>query len=163
LHIRRSDTIAMCDTSLEKIASYLSCGAEGAEVYGNSTVLLASDESDPCYRSAIKDMVRQLGFNVVDLDATVREYLTDHVVAKDPARWSRLLNNMFQFGIITAMYWDPRMKFRLIQRKRENCGSCSNLRNQISRKGEKVAEARGGPAATVDIAQVNQTYNKCRI
>jgi hypothetical protein len=160
MHIRRNDARASCETSLQIIASYLSCGLEGADAYGNSTVLMASDESDPCYRKAIIDIGRQLGFTILDLDAVVLHYLTDHVVSKDPANLDRFVNNMFLFGIIYSMYWDYRMKFHFIQRRKE-CESCGDLREKLSWTVPQVVNSRGEAPPQMDFEKVNQTYHEC--
>ena len=77
-HIRRGDAIEECDTTLGKISNYLSCSLDRIEMYGNISIMLSSDEQDPCYRNAIQDMIEALGFHFVDLDAIVTNVVTGY-------------------------------------------------------------------------------------
>ena len=38
-HIRRGDAIGECDTTLNKISSYLACSLDNLEVYGKTSLL----------------------------------------------------------------------------------------------------------------------------
>jgi hypothetical protein len=48
-HIRRGDAIAQCNTTIPRLRNYLKCTFANTTKYGNITILLVTDETDPSY------------------------------------------------------------------------------------------------------------------
>lgn len=125
LHIRRGDTLTMCDTTLERMSRYLACSlgdlfARGA---GNTALYLMSDEQDSCYRQAIQAVVERLGLVFVDLDQKVWSVLEDQALA-NPAR-VRLLHNFFAFQVGQKVREGA--DFFMMQRRKMSCHDCDNI------------------------------------
>lgn len=134
-HIRRGDTIDSCDTSLSEIYKYLSCSFRDRALvtshYGRVTILLASDERDSCYRSAVATLVEKgLEYDFLDLDATVQKVLNEVVARTNNG--SRLMNNMYIYHISRLITKDPRIKINLEKRRTVHCPACTNVVEQYS-------------------------------
>jgi len=154
LHIRRGDSVQSCDTSLSEMVSFLTCSLNNTEAYGNILVMLRSDEQDPCYREAIRDIIEGLGHTFGDLDATVKEVVQDY-----PTN-SRLLNNMFIYRVEAGMEWHKNTRFRLTKRREMNCWPCNKLYKNWQFDGiPEITEPYLN--ATVSLKEVNKTYHAC--
>ena len=81
LHIRRGDTIKVCNTSLSRMASFLRCSFEGSDVLGPIVLLFSSDEQDPKYRQGIQRIIEEDDDD--DGDATVSSNVFRHVTFVD--------------------------------------------------------------------------------
>jgi hypothetical protein len=158
-HIRRGDAIGECDTTLNKIRSYLSCSLENLEVYGKTSLLFISDETDTCYRNAIQDMVESLGFHFIDLDDLVKNAVLEYASTIDNG--SRLVNNMFTFKIERELEWNPRVSFKLSQRRSE-CASCDKLHSSSQFKDRPVTAMTHAAKKSVDLSSIQHAYNMCK-
>mmetsp|Transcript_18979 Transcript_18979/g.34232 ORF Transcript_18979/g.34232 Transcript_18979/m.34232 type:complete len:187 (-) Transcript_18979:259-819(-) len=157
-HIRRGDAIGECDTTLRKISNYLSCSLDRIEMYGNISIMLSTDEHDPCYRNAIQGMIEALGFRFVDLDAVVAEVVTDYATLIPNG--SRLVNNMFIYKVEANMEWHERIGFRMNQRRSQSCNSCDELHSSWQfQKKPIISEPHHN--WTIDFTHVNETYTIC--
>lgn len=142
LHIRRGDTIDECNTTLAHLNEYLHCTlfTRKREIYHsfstqNVTLLLGSDERDPCYRTAVCDLITKVyGYGCVDLDELVVRAISDYVAEHYPSSSEHaehgqrfLNNNMFVFFIANLIHWDSRISIRLEKRKRNYCPDCVDI------------------------------------
>lgn len=129
-HIRRGDSIDACDTSLPAIHEYLKCSfkeqSSVATNFGNMAILMASDERDSCYRSAIAKLVEKgLGYIFVDLDDIILQVLRES--RTEIYNGLRLVNNMYIYHISRLVMSDARIKIVLEKRRTVHCPSCTNV------------------------------------
>jgi len=78
LHVRRSDTVDQCDTSLQAVLSYMSCPEALAAEATNQTLIIFTDESDQGYIDSLLTGLATLprwGGGVAHGDSIVREML----------------------------------------------------------------------------------------
>jgi hypothetical protein len=183
-HIRRGDTLKVCNTTLPRMRNYLMCSLRGggggemaarisAEDFGTTmTLLLASDERDPCYRRAIQTIVEEdLGYNFVDLDQVIWTVLRDYVQMANNTKNntnddSRLLNNMYVFYLNRMVSSDDRVDLELIQR-RANCLDCARDMKRVvvnqnsSDIGFQAETASPLEGRLVDWDQTLKDYERC--
>ena len=157
-HIRRGDAIGDCDTSVRKISSYLTCSLDSLEVYGKTSLLFISDETDMCYRKAIQDMVESLGFHFVDLDELVKNTVLEYASTIDNG--SRLVNNMFTFKVEREIEWNPRVLFKISQRRSE-CASCGKLHSSSQFEDLPVIGIARNIKKSVDLSSIKHAYDMC--
>ena len=62
LHVRRGDTVDMCDTSVAAVVEYMSCGRFGGS--GNDTLIILTDETDEV-RAALRACSAHLCSNLL--------------------------------------------------------------------------------------------------
>lgn len=125
LHIRRGDTIDVCDTSLERMRDYLSCSFDQSKKYGNFTILMSSDEKNSTYRKAIQSMVEDGGHRgFVDLDSAVWKLVRNYAETEDGG--DRLLNNMVVFKIVKSIHYDEQVAL-VLAKHRGTCPDCSSI------------------------------------
>jgi hypothetical protein len=146
-HIRRGDSMDACDTSLLRIHEYLTCSfprdrSQVQSHFGHVAVLLASDERDECYRTAIQQLVEQgLGYGFVDLDHTIQRVLKEY--ARQQRNGNRLLNNMFIYHISKLVALDSRVDFVLEKRRHIHCPNCTDVVAQFAQNGRVQTSQRG--------------------
>jgi hypothetical protein len=160
LHIRRQDTVRICDTSLRRMAAYLNCSLgdvirrisgvpldELAPSTARRTILIlfSSDEDDPQYRSQILQLIEELPqqshvsndtVHVIgmDLDALVERIIRLEVLSGNTPAWR--LNNFQIFQLILSIGYNQTIaKFQLEQRREEACSACTNVVNQLIKLG----------------------------
>lgn len=80
LHVRRGDSKVRCDTSLDKIQSFLTCslGTLSPRNHAPVVLLFASDETDEEYRQGMGRMISSLdtfSIQLIDLDALVWKHV----------------------------------------------------------------------------------------
>lgn len=165
-HIRRGDTVSVCDTALPRIHRYLMCSLRGEMItpistkFGNMTLLLASDERDPCYRRAIQTIVEKgLGYNFVDLDEIIWTVLKGHIAKH--AGDSRLWNNMYVYHLTRMVFSDPRIDLELTLR-RANCPDCAGDMKKIVNHHHRQNFSEIGfhaESASLEALDWNQTLN----
>jgi hypothetical protein len=155
-HIRRNDAIQECDTSLEKLKSYLNCSLPEALSFLSSkeqnehrsslvVVLVSTDEQDDQYRRDVLQLIEdvqpqqppsQQGRTInssiriiaMDLDGMVHSLIQEAVaVGTMPARSD---NQFYIFQCEQAVRKDPRIQFLLFQR-RSSCPACTNVTHQL--------------------------------
>jgi len=129
-HIRRGDSRDACDTSLPEIQKYLNCSFHDrlkvSSHFGRIAILLASDERDPQYRSAIATLITEgLGYDFVDLDETIQTVLKQMIPHIDQGR--RSMNNMYSYHISRLVAEDPQIKFVLEKRRTIHCPDCTQI------------------------------------
>ncbi|KAL7539339.1 hypothetical protein ACHAWF_006382 [Thalassiosira exigua] len=163
LHIRRGDATRSCDTSLKRMHQRLSCSLEQPSASpGNVTILLGTDELDPCYRNAIKVMVESMGHSFADLDATVLEVVQNY--SKGTYDGGRLLNNMFVYSVGLNFMWDPRIKFRLDWRRRVTCPDCIPMPTLTEQEHHLTKNhAALSPSIKSDFGAAEEAYSQCRL
>jgi hypothetical protein len=125
-HIRRGDAKHECDTTLEKMQRFITCSFNGTESkIGNITLLFASDEQDPGYLKAIKDMAEDLGHvKVINVDELVLKHVQGAVA--DRRLPERMINNFFVFRIQDLLKWTY-SSFSIEQRRTVACSDCIRL------------------------------------
>lgn len=125
LHIRRGDTKKVCNTSPEKMKSYLGCTFSNRSLYslGNFPVLFSSDERDRTYRNNLLEMLEFDGhFPVLDLDQLVEKTLQDQVASGEIPAFK--VNNFLTFQIITEFAQSAVL--RLSRRRKISCHECDS-------------------------------------
>ena len=133
LHIRRTDTTKQCNTTLDRIRSYLECSF--MDVSGNVTLLLGTDEKDPNYIAGIQNIVENelsRGHKLFHLDDWISRELELIAIQKDDVtgEWNAssipvsYLNNyhVYLFG----KYISSKAVFKLEQR-RTWCNDCDPI------------------------------------
>jgi hypothetical protein len=151
LHIRRTDGRSECDTSIERMKSYISCSFQTSPFLLDATnslqsrdnsalsviVLFATDEKDSEYRQSIVSVLQEqsklvLGTNaavlvhVVDLDALVTRHVQEAInVTGDLAPWFAK-NNYYVYRIEQILRTDY-ASFILQQRRSMQCHDCDPI------------------------------------
>jgi hypothetical protein len=121
-HIRRGDATSECDTSLERVKSYLKCSLPQKR---DIILLLASDEQDIRYRQALQQMIESSfpQVSAIDLDDLVSEHL--HRAVLQGRVPERLKNNYYIFrlqGVIRE-----KNDFQLKLRRDFECNDCDQV------------------------------------
>lgn len=165
LHIRRGDTMDVCDTSLEKMKDFFSCSLDGPlATRENTTILLATDERDACYRQAVRSMMEELGYTFVDLDAVVWDVLRDF----SGTRNTQLLNNMFVYKVISDIRDDERTSAAL-EKRRDQCPECQSLtalllsdeRQTKKKTSVEIIRPADSSRKKIDLQAILQAYDLC--
>eukprot|EP00581_Thalassiosira_minuscula_P004756 CAMPEP_0183736344 /NCGR_PEP_ID=MMETSP0737-20130205/49041_1 /TAXON_ID=385413 /ORGANISM="Thalassiosira miniscula, Strain CCMP1093" /LENGTH=410 /DNA_ID=CAMNT_0025970313 /DNA_START=273 /DNA_END=1505 /DNA_ORIENTATION=+ len=124
LHLRRGDTTQICDTSLEKVRSYLNCSLGRVEVHGDVTLVMTSDEKDVNYRNDIMGLVGEFGhLTIIDGD-NITQGIIDDALKIGHIRKS-MVNGFVEFAVEGALR-SPESElvdFRLT-RRRGHCPQC---------------------------------------
>jgi hypothetical protein len=160
LHIRRGDAKHQCDSTLNTMNDFLGCSLKNTQGFGNITIMLGSDERDPCYRAAIKSLVEGQGSNIRlgDMDATIKQVI-DEYASSDPMG-DRLLNNMFLYKVSTDIYYKKKFKFHLERRRHHNCWPCPQVATEFHNRGYPVVKENPN-VPIVNFQVINSTYNRC--
>jgi hypothetical protein len=131
LHLRRTDTLDICDSSLERISNYLSCSFNSTESRGrNFTLLLTTDEQDTIYRNGVLDMARDYPHvSILDADNMVKRVVNEAVT--NGIIQEGLDNNYFIFDVENMLRdtnWGDKdfVKFFMVFRK-SRCRDCIPL------------------------------------
>ncbi|KAL3784643.1 hypothetical protein ACHAW5_003833 [Stephanodiscus triporus] len=133
LHIRRTDTTKQCNTTLDRIRSYLECSF--MDVSGNVTLLLGTDEKDPNYIAGIQHIVENElshGHKLLHLDSWISRKLKLMAIQKDDVtgKWNdssipvSYLNNYHVY--LFEKYISSKAAFKLEQRTRW-CNDCDPI------------------------------------
>lgn len=167
LHIRRGDSIEACDTSLPVIHDFVACSfsnqAAVSQRYGRVSILLASDEWDECYRSAICEILQSgFGMGCVDLDKLILDVLLSYI-AESGSGAERLNNNMFIYYLSMLVSSDERFQIHLEKRRDKNCPTCIDVLSGESSNSPLNADRddRGIREPDWDIARAVARYNSC--
>jgi hypothetical protein len=149
-HIRRGDTNGQCPSTFSAVYDFLSCSFQNrSDVdrhFGSITFLMATDETDPCYRSSVCHLVEKgFGYGCVDLDETIQSVLDDYIAEqKEDISW--LSSNVFIYHIGTIITVDPRVGISLERRRRQWCPACVDVVSEFLKKED------GGIPNTTQIA-----------
>lgn len=148
-HIRRNDAMYECRTPMSKIESYLKCSLDDNTFTllsalptnqrpSQMVILFSSDEQRVIYRRNVLQRIERLqrgsssrGIRVValDLDDMVRSTIEQGIQnGSIPARRN---NNFYLFRCHMAIRIDPRIRFRLFQRRGIVCPNCTNITQQL--------------------------------
>ncbi len=149
-HVRRGDTIAQCNKTLERMEQFLTCSVgeplaalakAKQEVCPRRHVilLLSSDELNPEYRNELARLVEQqelypkvktmFKVSFADLDELGRREISTAIQNGTMPAWR--LNNLYLFRLISYVEWGrPEITFRLEQR-RSTCPICTNITDQL--------------------------------
>ena len=158
-HVRRGDAVNQCNTSLARMASYLSCSFVGTQ-HVSIALLFLSDERDECYRAAIQNIVEGLGHILfVDLDKEVRAAV-DSLVESQPGM-AKLQNNYHTFNIINKIRYSGMMDFGLEQRRYFSCYDCANLSQREIFSGGNFLEEKYA-TISLDVSSLLGGYDRCR-
>lgn len=128
LHIRRGDATAQCNTTIPDMHSYLKCSFANTTKYGNITMLVATDETDPDYLAKVTASLHGLYPHVrmVHLDPIVeqhaKKFANEIRTADNQAEFA---NNFFTFQVENVIRYQ-RAAFVLSQRRSE-CNVCNIL------------------------------------
>ena len=128
LHIRRTDSVNSCNTSLPRMESYLNCtflqSSSSSSTPQNKTLLFATDDFDPTYRRGFEDLIHKYLKNVtfVDADFLIENHTKQAI--SDGRIPSRNMNNfyIFKLGNVVA----NNASFNLRQH-REDCPDCDTI------------------------------------
>jgi hypothetical protein len=152
-HVRRGDTVAICNTTLERMEQYLTCSVghslsilaklkrKERRPKRQVILLVSSDERNPAYRKSLARLVEQqelypnvsTAFQVsfADLDELGRSEISKAIQQGRMPSWN--LNNLYLFRLIAYLEWKrPEITFRL-QQRREFCPTCTNISYYILR------------------------------
>lgn len=124
LHLRRGDTTHVCDTSIEKVRSYLKCSIGGSEGIRSVMLVMTSDEKDINYRNSILRLADEfIQLSVIDGD-NITERIIDEAVATGMIHKS-LANGFVAFAVESTLRnaQSGLIDFRL-SRRRSNCPDC---------------------------------------
>ena len=88
LHIRRTDTINVCNTTLQRMESYLDCSLSPLLLLTQTqkisiSILFGSDEMDMQYRARIHEIIRRISddtIRFISIDDLVRQRVDDYIV-----------------------------------------------------------------------------------
>ena len=124
LHLRRGDTIHVCDTSIEKVRSYLKCSIGGSQGIRSVMLVMTSDEKDINYRNSIL----RLADEFIQLTVIDGDYITKRII--DEAGATGMIHNSMANGFV-AFAVESTLRnaqsglidFRL-SRRRSNCPDC---------------------------------------
>jgi hypothetical protein len=129
LHVRRTDTVAECNTSLEVMQDYLDCSLRNTSDH-QLAFLLSSDEPDNAYRQALIDMPKKMGWDhvrLLDLDNVVLDTMHTLINSKAVNPW--INNNFVRFTVINNI--QAQLWLRLIKRRHLFCNKCDSVTQQI--------------------------------
>ena len=150
LHIRRGDSTSRCDTSLDKMQSYLTCSLKTLPNDGMDRpilLLFASDETNEQYRQGVARMAENLimdssnsttyRIKVVDLDVVVSKEVqrAKQQDSSKPFATARFESNYYIYAIESVLkrqYVD----FVLERRQTLFCDECQDLSNVSFRSNE---------------------------
>ena len=124
LHLRRGDTIFVCDTSIEKVRSYLKCSVGGNEGLRSMMLVMTSEEKDIGYRNSILRLADEfIQLTIIDGD-NITERIIDEAVATGQIRKS-MANGFVVFAVESTLRnaKSELIDFRLT-RRRSNCPDC---------------------------------------
>jgi hypothetical protein len=128
LHLRRGDATGTCDTSPEKVQSFLECSFANTRDLGNFTLLLSTDEQDLEYISEIltipdgSDAVSHIKIQWLDL--MVRKATLSLIQSGEVPK--RLWNNYFVFFVSQKI--QRKTSFKLVRRRKVECPECKSVR-----------------------------------
>ena len=124
LHVRRTDSVNSCNTSLPKMESYLKCTFPSSSPSRNILLLFASDDFTPAYRRGFENLVNQNLEDVafVDLDYLIQNYTKQAIAAGQIP--SRNLNNFYIFKLGNVLSRNTSFDF---QQHREHCPDCDEI------------------------------------
>jgi hypothetical protein len=172
LHIRRTDGRSECDTSLERMKSYISCSFRTSPFLLDTTnshqspdnaglsviVLFATDERDGEYRQSIVSILQEqsklvlatkvsVPVHVLDLDALVTRHVQEAIdVTGDLAPWFAK-NNYYVYRIEQILRTNY-VSFFLQQRRSVLCNDCDPI--QIT---PMVRDCRRGSRQTFETCE----------
>lgn len=125
LHLRRGDTTHVCDTSIEKVRSYLKCSIGGSEGLRSVMLVMTSDEKDINYRNSILRLADEfIQLSVIDGD-NITERIIDEAVATGMILHKSFANGFVAFAVESTLRnaQSGLIDFRL-SRRRSNCPDC---------------------------------------
>ena len=124
LHLRRGDTTQICDTSIEKVRSYLKCSIGGNEGLRSMMLVITSEEKDISYRNSILSLADEfIQLTLIDGD-NITERIVDEAVATGQIPKS-MANGFVVFAVESTLRTaeSELIDFRLT-RRRSNCPDC---------------------------------------
>ena len=134
LHLRRGDSIDVCDTSLEALRQYLACSLNGTESLGrNITLLMTTDEKDVGYRRDVLEIARDYTHvSILDADEIVLNTVTEAI--RDGVINAELHNNFYIFEIeeVLRNVDSNFVQFHLI-RRRSKCKDCVKISKRLNK------------------------------
>ena len=86
LHVRRTDTVFRCDTSVPAVQNYLRCPAARFNETANHKLVFFTDESDPKYLRALTSTLSKMprwGAGVIHGDQIIRDHIDNHEDRED--------------------------------------------------------------------------------
>ena len=134
LHIRRGDTINVCDTRIEVIDYFLKCSLNGTETTGkNITLLLGSDETNTTYREKVMEL--QDGFphvSILDADSlTLEEIKEAATTGLIDAGAEFETNNYYIYEVQGIFRREWAFSSIFLEKRRSFCPKCTLLMNQF--------------------------------
>ncbi len=148
-HLRRGDTVRVCNTTLERMERYINCSLTQPLKVASSNIkhhhlqvilLFSSDETSAEYRQQVARMVEASNHHQPDFDSTTSSRITVSFVDVDQLGQYFLVqaiqqgtipewllgNNFYLYRIVSMIEWRrPEISFRLEQR-RSTCPDCTN-------------------------------------
>lgn len=137
LHIRRGDTINVCDTSLKRMKEYFQCSLNDTKSLERKiTLLMTSDEKDDEYRKEMMALINNSEkyphVSILDCDKMVKNVMQiaveNQLISKD------FLNNYYIFAVeyLLRDWSNSFIDFHMI-RRRSNCAECIPLKERLGK------------------------------
>ncbi|KAL3912997.1 MAG: hypothetical protein SGILL_006666, partial [Bacillariaceae sp.] len=133
LHLRRGDTLDSldsCNTSIPVLHDYFNCTFANTTKYGNITMLLATDETDPHYISEVKMLLEGMYPHVrlVHLDPIVEIHAQAYAeeLIRSGSQADFAANNFFTFEVGNVLK-TKRAAFLISRRRTMACNACDRL------------------------------------
>lgn len=125
LHLRRGDTLTVCDTTIDKVKEYLYCSLGGMKGQkANVTLVMISDERDSTYRNEVMGLISEFShMTMLDGDAIVESIVAE--AANTGLIVKEMVNNYVTFAI-EAILRDTSFGLAefLLVRRRKTCRDC---------------------------------------
>lgn len=133
LHLRRSDTMHVCNTTVEKVQEYLSCSFQSVlDEVQSMPMVMSTDEQSAAYIQGIGRIVESLGMQFVHLDSTIRNMIEKDV--KTGKLHREQVHNYMIFSIVKHVAKSA--TFQLSRRRSFSCSDCDAqvIRESLERK-----------------------------
>ena len=146
LHIRRGDTVAQCNTSVQAVTEYMSCPRFEPEKLGNDRLVVFTDEADESYLHGLVEELKKLprwGGGVWHGDPLIAKMLH-----KDDAA-----DNYLIYSIASVMMRDASDVFEM--RKCNGAVSCDTLSYQDRSRlliSDRIRDALAAQKRSSDLA-----------
>jgi hypothetical protein len=128
-HIRRSDTIKVCNTTIAEIRNFLQCSLNGTERFGkNITILMGSDETDESYRQSVIGLSDDYShLQILDADKITHDVLTESI--RSGVVNKKLDNNFYIYELQRALRGTVGSQFSSfhLEKRKKVCMKCVRL------------------------------------
>ena len=123
LHIRRRDAIKQCDTSIEKLESYLDCSLQNCKDLDAPVIIFTDELERESYVKSIQEILKNLGRKGIDGEQMIEDYF-DQAVFNNKIE-EIYYDSFFMFEI--SNFIKDLAKHKLVQRRTFQCHSCDDV------------------------------------